>query len=88
MFSSPNVTRNDPCAISLDNPIATNTCDGSNEPDVHAEPDEAHIPFKSKFSNNASPSTPINDILAFPGKRLVLCPFNLTFGIFSSTCEI
>lgn len=67
MFSSPKVILNDPCAISCDNPIARRTCDGSNDPDVHADPLEPQIPFASKFSNKDSPSINSKEILAFPG---------------------
>ena len=87
MLSSPNVTLSEPCAISCGKPIAKSTCDGSSEPDVHAEPLEAHIPLASKYKSNDSPSINLNDILAFPGNLFVLCPFILISGIFSSTCE-
>ena len=67
VLSFPNVVLNAPCARFSFKPIAINTCDGSKEPDVHAEPADAHIPYASRFNSNCPASIPSNDILAFPG---------------------
>ena len=81
MLSSPKVILNELYATSCGSPIATNTCDGLFEPVVHAEPLEAHIPYWSKFNNNASPSIFWNEKFVFPGNLFVLSPFNFTFEI-------
>ena len=36
--------------------MALSTCDGSNEPDVQAEPDDAQIPKSFKYIKIDSPS--------------------------------
>ena len=48
--------RIDPCANWNGTPIARNTCDGSNEPDVQAEPDEAQTPKSLRYIKIDSPS--------------------------------
>ena len=84
VLSFPNVVLNAPCVRFSFKPIAINTCDGSKEPDVHAEPAEAHIPYASRFNSNCPASIPSNDILAFPGNLFTLSQFNLIFGMFFS----
>ncbi len=37
--------------------MASRTCDGSNDPDVHADPLDAQIPFISSMISSDSPST-------------------------------
>ena len=55
--------------------MAFNTCDGSVEPELHAEPVEAHIFCLSSFNNNSSPSILGNEILIFPGSLFFKSPF-------------
>ena len=55
----------DECAKSTSEPIARNTYDGSNEAEVHAEPDESEMPGRRIRSD--SPSTPAKDMLRMPG---------------------
>ena len=69
--------RSEPCAISCGRPIASKTWDGSSEPDVHALPLDAHIPFKSKLRSKPSPSINLNDIFELPGSLLSMSPFIL-----------
>src|SRR5947209_19054600 len=71
VFALPSVRRRLPCASSTGMPIAISTCDGSTEPDVHAEPVEAAIPSRSRLSRIDSPSTPSKQKLALFGNRLV-----------------
>ena len=58
VFSSPRERRSDPCAISWGRPMARSTWLGSSEPEVHAEPEEAQIPFISSSRRSDSPSIP------------------------------
>ena len=88
VFSSPKVILNAPFENSLFKPIANNTCDGFEFPELHALPAEAHIPFSSNFNSKSSPSTFLKDIFAFPGSLIFLCPFSFTSGIFYSICDI
>src|SRR5205085_10265579 len=74
VFALPSVRRRLPCASSTGMPIAISTCDGSTEPEVHAEPVDAAIPSKSRLSRIDSPSTPSKQKLALLGSRLVGCP--------------
>ena len=67
VFSSPIVILKDPCDISFSNPIAKSTCDGFEEPELHALPVDAHIPLSSNFNKSSSPLTFSKDIFAFPG---------------------
>ena len=55
MFSTPNVVLNEPCKYSGVNPIAVNTCDGSVDAELHAEPLDAQIPFSSNLSSKSPP---------------------------------
>ena len=82
MFSSPKLTLRAPFDKLSGKPIAFRTCDGSDEPEVHAEPLEAHIPFSSNLNSRAEPSINSNEKLAFPGSLLLLAPFNFTNCIF------
>ena len=77
----------EPCAISCGKPIASNTCDGSNEPDVQALPLDAHIPFRSKFKRSPSPSINLNEILLVPGNLWSVSPFIFMYSIFSLNCS-
>src|SRR5260370_9355204 len=71
VLSLPSVRRRLPCANSTGRCIASSTCDGSTEPEVHAEPVEAAIPSRSRLSRIDSPSTPSKTKLALLGKRSV-----------------
>ena len=87
-ISSFNVRRRDPCAISCGRPIASNTWDGSSDPDVHADPLDAQIPFISSLIRSDSPSTNWKLKLALFGRRSVLCPFRRQYGISFRTLSI
>jgi len=76
VFSSDSESLSDPCAISCGSPIASSTCDGSSEPDVHAEPEEPAIPLKSSSSSSPSPSMNRKQRFALPGSRFVGWPFS------------
>jgi len=58
--------------------MASNTWDGSVEPDEHADPEDTAIPCKSRAIRRDSDST--NSKLKFSvfGNLRVLCPLNLT----------
>ena len=56
VVSSPRVSLTEPCAISWGSPRASSTWEGSSEPEVQAEPDEAAMPFISSISSMDSPS--------------------------------
>ena len=84
VLSSQSESRKDPCATSCGRPMASNTCDGSREPEVHAEPEEAQTSLSSSKSNRLSPSTPSKQKLTFPGRRFSFVPFSAPCGIFSS----
>ncbi len=68
--------------------MASRTCDGSNDPDVHADPLDPQIPFMSSLIRSDSPST-MNWKLKFAlfGRRSVLCPFRRQYGISFSTLD-
>ena len=48
-----------------------------------ADPDEAHIPQKSRFNRRDSPSIPLKQKLAVPGILFEGCPVNIDSGIFN-----
>lgn len=54
MFSSLSVRRREPWATSCGRPIARSTWLGSSEPEVQAEPEEAHMPFASSRSRRGT----------------------------------
>ena len=76
-----NENRIDPCALSNGTDIAFITCDGSSEPDAHAEPDDADIAYSLSMSSIASPSMPANEILLVLGRRLDSPPLMDVFGM-------
>ena len=84
---SPNVTLNADLDISLSNPIAVNTCDGTASPELHAEPAEQHIHFLSSSRSKAVESTPKKEILELPGNLLSILPFILTLFILFNTSK-
>ena len=65
----PVVRRRLPSDSSMLSPIASSTCDGSSEPDAHAEPLDAATPARSRASNTSSPLRPANVQLAKFGNR-------------------
>ena len=48
--------RIDPCAAVKGTPMARITCDGSSEPEVQADPDEAAMPASLRWYRMDSPS--------------------------------
>lgn len=70
VLSSLNDKRNEPYAVSWLSLIASRTCYGSSKSDVHAEPDEAQIPFLSSNRIRDSPCKKCNlkwPVLVFLG---------------------
>jgi len=65
------------CAIVYGTPMARMTCEGSSDPVVHAEPDDAAMPFSSSISRMASPSMNSKLMLVVLGRRSVGWPFRL-----------
>src|SRR5690606_18779322 len=68
-LAHPRLRRKAPAAASLDKPMASRTWDGSNDPDVQAEPLAAATPCKSKFKSSDSASTPSMTRWTMPGTR-------------------
>ena len=58
----PKLKRNEECAKSSPKPNATRTYDGSNDADVHADPEETAISLIESH-HQPSPSTCLNEIL-------------------------
>ena len=69
---------------SFGNPGTIIRADGSREPDVQADPDDAQIPYSSIISKMASPSTYSNAMLEVLRRRLSGSPFLMEFGMRSS----
>ena len=65
----------------LSTPMAVSTCDGSTEPDAHAEPADTHIPFWSNIIRSSSEAAPIKLICMLPGSLLYLSPLSIAYGI-------
>ena len=86
-ISSFNVRRRDPCAISCGRPIASNTWDGSSDPDVHADPLDAQIPFISSLIRSDSPSTNWKLKLALFGGGLFCVRSDGSMGFHSELCN-
>ena len=84
VFSSLSVSRSDPRARSLDNPIASSTCEGSTAPEVHADPADAQICAMSSMISMVSPSMSAKLKFTLFGRRLVRWPFSATSGISAS----
>ena len=84
VLNRPREKRTDPCAKLNGTPMARSTCDGSNVPEVHADPDEAQIPAWSSMSRIASPSTFLKLTFAVPGSLSAASPLRRAFGISSS----
>ena len=57
---------------------------GPDEPEVQAEPEEAHMPFRSRSSSRLSPSMPSKQKLTLPGRRFTRSPFRALWGILQS----
>src|SRR5207302_11032623 len=74
----PSEERTEPMAQSSGMPMATSTYDGSTLPDVHAEPADTPMPFRSRPSTMDSDSTLRKHMLHVPGRRWVGCPFKRT----------
>ena len=81
VFHSHRLRRSEPCATSCGRPMASSTWLGSSEPDVHALPDDAQMPFASRRSSRLSPSTPSKQKLTLPGKRFTGSPLSALCGI-------
>ena len=65
----PREKRTVPCAKRGGKPSAARTCDGSIEPEVHAEPVETQIPSISNRKMRLSPSTFSKEMLSVPGAQ-------------------
>ena len=63
--------------------MARSTWDGSNDPEVHAEPLDAQIPLPSSRIRSDSPSTNRKLTFTLFGSLSVLCPFSRQYGISS-----
>ena len=61
--------RIDPWAAVKGTPMARSTCEGSREPEVQAEPDEAQIPYSFIMSRMASPSMYSKERFTVLGRR-------------------
>jgi len=88
-----NEKRIDPWAAVNGTPIALSTCDGSREPEVQAEPDDAQILYRFICSRIASPSTYSKLMFAVLGSLFSLLPFRIDWGMvvskpFSSVPQI
>ena len=81
VFHSHRLRRSEPCATSCGRPMASSTWLGSSEPDVHALPDDAQMPFASRKSSRLSPSTPSKQKLTLPGRRFTGSPLSALCGI-------
>ena len=64
-----------------DNPIAFKTCEDSILPVVQALPVDINIPLLSNSVSILSASTPLTEILMFPGNLFSISPFILISGI-------
>ena len=84
VFSLPMLIRIDPCARSAGIPVASNTCEGSKDPDAQAEPVEIAIPFKSRYNRIDSPSAPSKDTLSVLARQSFGWPLNRVSGILFS----
>ena len=88
LVSSESVILTEPCAISCGSPMASSTCDGSRDPEVHADPDDAHIPLRSSMIRSDSPSTNLKLKFALFGSLIRRSPLSFVWGISSSTRSI
>jgi len=75
------LNRIEPCAAVNGTPIARSTWDGSSEPDVQAEPEEAQMPNSSIIRRIDSPSTYSKAMLDVLGSRFLRDPFIKALGI-------
>src|SRR6185503_2923539 len=60
----PRLNRTADCATLAGTPIARRTCDGWDEPALHAAPLETAMPFMSRLRMRCSPSAPTNETCA------------------------
>ncbi len=65
----PKLNRTDDSARSVAIPIASSTCEGSIDPELHAEPDAAYTSCWSSATSSVSASTPGNATCKTPGTR-------------------
>ena len=84
VLSAPRLKRNEPWAISWGSPSASSTWLGSNEPEVHAEPEDAATPLASSHRSKLSPSMPSKQKFTVPGQRRFRLPFRRLWGIWES----
>ena len=80
-MSSPMLNLREPWATSCTLPMARSTCDGSSDPDVQAEPDDAWIPLSSRRSKSDSPSIPSKQKLTLPGSLFRASPLRAECSI-------
>lgn len=83
-FRYPKVNLIVPFAVSESRPIASNTWEGSSEPDEQALPADAAIPCISSINNNVSDSTPLKLTLMLLGSLSSGWPFKTVSGIFNN----
>ena len=78
VFWRPKLTRMEQSASSRESPIAMSTCEGSNAPDVHAEPSAIHTEGRFAISIEAGTSGIV--ILQDPGRRTASTPLIRDLG--------
>src|SRR5215470_6150063 len=79
----PRLQRKAPCRYGPGTPMARNTCEGSSEPELQAEPVDSATPCRSRLIIRASPSTPAKATLVVLGRRGTSAPWMRTSGICS-----
>src|SRR5450756_45305 len=75
VFHAPSENRTEQWASAGVSPIASNACEGSGFPDLHAEPEEKAIPLRSRKRTSDSPRISGMVILSVFGRRSRSGPF-------------
>src|SRR5439155_7172446 len=84
VVARPSDSRREPWASSGRTPIAISTWDGSNEPEVQADPLEAASPLASSISRSDSPSTPSMQTFTVPATLAAPAPLTFTSPMVST----